>query len=502
MAYVAYKFRLVPSKDQARELRAQLETLRQVYNAALGYWSDFREETKVLDDKTGRFKYKSPTDSAIYKVFSSLRNAQIADKKAGGSGPFWLTNVSAVSVRDTCVRVKKSFDRFLSIMAGKIKIPKPRRPRKDGKPHGYPRFKPYDRLTSIPFENYNSGCVLRSKDGKSIKGDTGPDFPRRGCRLDLFGVGRVKVVTHRPIVGEIKTACVEREPDGKWHVVLVAKVPDVDVPQKEGPDVGIDVGLSYFLTTSDGEEVENPKYLKAELKALRRAQRSASRKKEAAKSSGRKFRECQNLKKSYHKLAVIHGKVKRKRKDHHYKTSNRLVRRYATVCVEKLNVLGMLRNGKLSRAIQDAGWSGFLGVLKQSSAKSGTKYVEVDAYGSSQVCPECWGAVKKTLSVRNHVCPHCGYRTSRDHAAARVILARGLNLDGPGRGPAGLNPTSDSASGAEDGCPTNCNSSPKPLLPSPRERSTSGAVNPSREKPTSRGKSRKPLPGQTLRKKE
>jgi len=152
-----------------------------------------------------------------------------------------------------------------------------------------------------------------------------------------------------------------------------------------------------------------------------------------AKKQKRKFRESKNLQKAFRDVGKLHVRIRQQRKEFHHRTAKSLVDRYATVCVESLNVQGMVRNDKLSRAIGDAGWSGFVTSLKQHAAKAGVSVVEVDPCGTSQTRPECGGEVRKELKVRVHDCPHCGYKTHRDHAAARVILARGTN--GAGRSP-------------------------------------------------------------------
>lgn len=406
MAHLAYKFRLNPNATQAKALAQQLETLRRVFNDAL-------QLSKDVYATTG----KSAKKGYLNKVVILSRNAQFDDLKEGRGGPKWLTQVAAVAIRDTCARVEVAFDNFFRRL-------------KTGGKAGFPRFKKYGRLRSIPFNNYASGCTLRGSDGKPLLAG----FPeaRKGCRLDLFGVGRVKVIVHRAVVGTIKTACVERDVDGKWYVVLVAQTADAAAPQKEGPAVGIDVGLEYFLTTSDGKHVENPRLLKGQLKTLRRFQRASSRKIEGAKKRKAKFRECKNLQKSFHKVARLHVRVRNLRKEHHHQVANCLVREYATICAEKLNIRGMVRNGKLSRAISDVAWGGFLILLKHKAQKAGARLVEVDASRTSQTCPECGAVAKKKLSQRTHRCP-CGYTVQRDHASARVILARGCpeNVAGP-----------------------------------------------------------------------
>ncbi len=414
VAYLAYKFRLYPNATQECALMQQLETLRQVYNACLGYWKDKYEFAKAEGVKS-----KSPSSTEIYRIFSSLRNLQIADQRDGGAGPHWLTHVSAVSMRDTCERVRIAFENFF------------RRVKQKAKKAGHPRFKKYGRLTSIPFACYeNRGCILRDSCGRNIKSNS--SISRSSYRLDLFGVGKIKIRLHRAMVGTIKTVCVQRDVDGKWYVVFTCQN-DAATPESSAlPPAGIDMGLERFLTASDGAHEPNPRLLKGELKNLRRLQRASSRKMEAAKKRNAKFRECKNLQKSFQKTARLHVRVRNQRKEHHYQVANRLVHKYGTICAENLNVQGMVRNGKLSRAIQDAGWSGFLTVLKRKAESAGVRFVEVDARYTSQTCPECGAVAKKKLSQRRHCCP-CGYEAHRDHAAARVILARGMIPDAAGQ---------------------------------------------------------------------
>ena len=220
---------------------------------------------------------------------------------------------------------------------------------------------------------------------------------------------------HRPIEGKIKTVTLKCEA-GNWYVVFSCKVDPIEVEASTNPPVGIDVGLESFLTTSDGEQQPNPRYQKTALPELRRAQRSLARKRKGGK----------NRRKSKRKVAKIHARVARLRREHHHQVALKLVRRYGLVAVESLNVQGMLKNDRLARSISDAGWSGFLLTLRHKAECAGVVYVEVDARGTSQQCSGCGAEVRKDLSVRRHDCPHCGISLHRDENAARKILARGL----------------------------------------------------------------------------
>jgi putative transposase len=174
--------------------------------------------------------------------------------------------------------------------------------------------------------------------------------------------------------------------------------------------------LESFLTTSEGQHEENPRYQQTALPELRRAQRSVSRKRKGG----------QNRRKSKRKLAKIHARVRRLRKEHHHQVALKLVRRSGLIAVESLNVQGMLKNGRLSRAISDAGWSGFLLTLRHKAECAGVAYVEVDARGTSQRCSRCGATVPKRLWERWHDCDSCGLALHRDENSAKEILRRGL----------------------------------------------------------------------------
>lgn len=393
MPHIAFKYRLYPTKAQATELHQQLETLRRVYNAAL-------VERKDAWELWGQ----NTTLGQQVKRFQVLRHLS-----EESDGPKWLARVAAVPVRDTLKQLDIAYKNFFRRL-------------KNGEKPGAVRFKAKGRFTSIPFDNYNSGLALVDAKGKAVLGDMADDSPTN-CKLKVFGVGKIKIRLHRPVKGKIKTARVIYDAN-RWFVVLTCEVPEIEVSESVNPPVGVDVGLEHFLTTSDGEHVPNPKYLNRELKTLRRAQRVVSRRK---KRSNRR-------KKAIRRVSELHYKVRNQRREHAYRVSNDLTGKYGVVCVESLNVQGMMRNDKLARHIADAGWSGFVNVLKHTAKKAGVRVVEVDPKGTSQTCPRCDGQVKKDLSVRVHDCPHCGYRAHRDHASAQVILRRGLG--GGGRPPA------------------------------------------------------------------
>src|SRR3990167_8521499 len=253
-----------------------------------------------------------------------------------------------------------------------------RRVKSGGKP-GYPRFKARNQFHSITFPSGGG-------DGARIIGN----------KLRLQHIGLVRINLHRLIEGTVKTINIKRELD-KWYVTAVCKFPLVPQIITCKPIIG----------------------------KLRISQRSLSRKKKGSNSREKQRRIVSKL---YLKISNV-------RKDAHHKIAVNLINRYGAFVVESLNVQGMVKNHRLARAVLDAGWASFLMILKNKAESAGLRYEEVSARYTSQICPECGKVKKKTLSERRHDCD-CGYSAHRDHAAARVILARGIQA---GTQPEGLN---------------------------------------------------------------
>ena len=371
----SFKFRLYPNVNQERELTIALETHRRLYNATLAErktaWKEEQRPVKWTD-QVKRFK------------------------DAQHSGHTFYSKLNNHSGNDTIRRVDRAFQAFFRRV-------------KAGQKPGYPRFRGHDRYDSMSYGTYPNGCKLIED------------------RLRVQHVGKIKTKVHRPVEGKIKTATLKREAD-KWYVVLSCDLGDVTVTPSVNPPVGIDVGLKAFLTTSEGEQFPNPRYLKTALPELRRKGRSVSRKKRGGK----------NRRKAVKQLAKVYTRVKNLRKEHHWQVANSLVRRYGTIAVESLNIRGMLGNDRLARSISDVAWGNFMLTLKSKAESAGVSVVNVNPRGTTQQCSGCGAMpdVPKTLRDRWHTCLACGLSLDRDENAARNILARGL----PARiGPVGVN---------------------------------------------------------------
>jgi putative transposase len=185
--------------------------------------------------------------------------------------------------------------------------------------------------------------------------------------------------------------------------------------------VGLDVGIKTFYTDSNDNSISNPKTLAKTEKKLIKEQRRLSR---MVKGSA-------NWNKQRIKVARIHEKNTNQRNDFLHKESTKLVKENQIICIEDLNVKGMVRNHKLAKSISDVSWSKFFDMLEYKSAFYGTEIIKVPRfYPSSQTCG-CCGYKNpniKNLSIREWTCPVCGTYHDRDGNAAKNILKMGLSL--------------------------------------------------------------------------
>ncbi|HEX4208529.1 MAG TPA: RNA-guided endonuclease TnpB family protein [Ktedonobacteraceae bacterium] len=167
-----------------------------------------------------------------------------------------------------------------------------------------------------------------------------------------------------------------------------------------------------FLAVSSGNPPPNPRFYCTSQKTLRRKQRQRCRRK---KGSTRRRKAARNV-------AKTHLKINRQRTDHHFKTAKRYAEQYQRIAVEDLQILNMVKNHHLSKSILDASWSAFLAILEDKAARAGQQVIRVHPRFTSQKCHQCGEIVQKTLSVRTHLCPFCGYGADRDVNAAKNIL--------------------------------------------------------------------------------
>lgn len=362
----AFRYLLYPNREQAEAMASLLNTHRHLYNSALA-------ERKAA--------YETQKRTVTYLE-------QSAHLKTSRKENPHLAQANFSSCRRTLKRLDRAFQAFFRrIKSGEKEIE--RTP-------GYPRFRGYGRFDSVEF-THGDGAKLTT-DGRAY----------------FQNVGAVKVKRHRPVEDKLKTVTFCRQA-GRWYVVFVCDVPDVDAEPSANPAVGLDLGLKSFFVTSDGEEVKPPKFYRQAQKKLRRVQRAVSRKRKGGR----------NRRKAVQHLARVHQHVGNQRKDWHHKTALSLVRRYGLVAHEDLNVQGIART-RLAKSTHDAGWSQFLGILTRKAESAAVTMVAVNPRNTTQTCSNCGclPAVSLQLSDRMYHCAFCGFQADRDFNAAKNILSR------------------------------------------------------------------------------
>ena len=276
--------------------------------------------------------------------------------------------------------------------------------------NGFPKFKSIRRFRSL----------------------TAPEVGRNGCKLfiekqqiSFIRLGRLRAVFDRPIVGKPKICTIKKMPSGKYYAFVVSDTKGVpNVYQRKSdtvPSVGVDPGISNFVTLSDGKYLPRPIFFRLEQKKLLRAHRKLSRKKFGSN----------NYEKARIRFAKIHEKISERRRDFHFKVAKELVTTYDTIYIEKLETSFMMKkktrkDKQQSKLVSDIALYSFFCILHHMANKYKSKIIDVDPYQTTQMCSRCGTIVQKGLEVRTHVCPVCGISIDRDLNAAINILHRGL----------------------------------------------------------------------------
>jgi putative transposase len=359
-----YKYRLYPKKSQITVLNQTLEQCRMVYNRILVLRNDaWEREQKRIG------YYESKKLLPIWKQeYPSLKN------------------VHSQVLQDVVLRVEKAYKSFFR----RVKL---------GETPGYPRFKQFGRYDSITYTQH-------------------PGFELNGQKLTLSKIGDIQVITHRVFSGEVKTCTIKRSHTGKWFAsILVETNENKDIYSNNKPHVGIDFGISNFLTLSTGQFIPNPRFFKTDETLLKRAQRKVS--KQIKGSSLRK--------RSVMTVSKIHERIANRREDLSNKISRDLVDNYSIIVFEDLNIKEMVQNKIYAKSIHDVAWNTLLKMTQNKAEDAGCCVILVPPYYTSQTCSMC-GFVHENnrKSQSEFLCLRCGHKEHADFNASKVILGLGL----------------------------------------------------------------------------
>ena len=265
---------------------------------------------------------------------------------------------------------------------------------KSGQKPGFPRFRARDRYDSFSF----------------------PLPVIKGNLLTIPSFGKLRLHLYRPLKGTPKETHIQKTVNG-WYASIVCDLGEAPPKTEIKTSTGIDVGLNTFAVFADGSEVENPRFFRKSEALLAERQRKLSRKRKGSTSRKRAKR----------LVAKTHLHTSNQRLDFARKLAKEVISKFDLVAIEDLNIKGMVRALNMAKSVNDAAWGLLAACLNFKAEEAGKTIVAVDPRGTSQRCSHCGETVKKTLSEREHRCPHCGLVLGRDHNAARNILSLGLS---------------------------------------------------------------------------
>lgn len=371
--------RLEPNNKQTTYFAKACGVARFAYNWALNEWQRQYQADKTYRDycTTNNLpiddsQLNKPSQGKLRKQLNAIKREQY---------PFML-EVTKCSPQMAIIQLGDAFNRFFK---GQAKYPKSRKKGKD------------DRFT--------------------LSND---QFRIDGQRIKIPNLGWVKMFEPLRFNGKILSAKVFKK-GGEWFVSVAVELAQVIQPKpKTGKSIGIDLGITDLLVLSNGMKIQAPKPLKTQLTKLRRLNKSLSRKQKGSN----------NREKAKTKLSRLHAKIGNIRSNSLHQITTYLVSEYDVLAIEDLNVSGMVKNRKLSRAISDLGFYEFKRQLIYKANQWGKAVKSVDRfYPSTKTCHYCGHKVDELpLSVRMWQCPSCHTQHDRDINASMNILANANNL--------------------------------------------------------------------------
>ena len=368
---------LTPNNTQATYFKKACGIARFAYNWALGQWQKQYEQDKLYRDEClakniaiDETKLHKPTQGKLRKQLNSIKRQQF---------PFML-EVTKCSPQLAIMQLGDAFKRFFKVESK------------------YPQFR--KKGVNDRFSLSNDQFKLKQVKDKPF--------------IQIPNLGLVRMREKLRFDGKILSAKVFTK-GGKWFVSVAVELSKTTKPlPKTNKSVGIDLGITELATLSDGTKIQAPKPLKNKLKKLQRLSKSLSRKQKGSN----------NREKAKTKLSRLHDNISNIRKDFLHKLTTDLVKKFDVICLENLNIKGMVQNRKLSRAISDLGFYEFKRQLIYKANQWGKAIKSVDRfYPSSKTCHHCQHKVDDLpLSVRYWQCPSCNTMHDRDVNASINIL--------------------------------------------------------------------------------
>ncbi len=373
---MAWEFKLEPTAEQVAEIERTLTVCRKVWNYALRERKDWISSRKSpVNACSLRQEYILSPGEPFPNYHVQAKRLTVAKKEVEE-----LRSVNAQMLQQVLRQLEVSWEAWLK------------------KRSGLPRFKNQNRMRSFLFPQMLKNCISDE-----------------GIKLPQLGFVRVRWSRGIPNLFKVKQARIVRKASG--YFVMLSLEADVNIPEVpfHGHPIGIDVGLEYFLSTSDGLQIKRPRFfdhLHCKLKLLQR--RIKTKKKGSS-----------NWKRLQGKIARVHQRIADTRKDWHFKLAHQLCGQANSIFVEDLD-FRIMAKGFLGKHTLDAGLGQFTNqILPWVCWKRDVFYGKVDPRRTSQECPDCGAEVKKDLSVRIHQCLNCGSTKPREIAAAQVICTRG-----------------------------------------------------------------------------
>ncbi|NEP04466.1 MULTISPECIES: RNA-guided endonuclease TnpB family protein [unclassified Okeania] len=372
-----FKYRIYPTRGQKYRLAKLFGCVRVVWNDSLACC---QEKYKIGE--------KKPVNSELQKQFiTSAKKTEYRE---------WLSEVSNIPLQQSLNDLNQAYQNFFKSTRGQRK----------GKPIKPPQFK-------------------RRKSRQTARFTKG-GFKVGQHKVYLAKIGKLKIVWSRELPGSPSSVTVIKDSANRYFLSFVVEIQPEILPQTDN-SVGIDLGIKTFATFSDGTKVDAPKPLKKRIKKLRKLSKSLSHKTKGSK----------RYEKARIRVAKFHAKLKDTRTDFLHKLSTEIIRENQTIVLEDLNVSGMVKNRKLSRAISDLGWRTFRTFLEGKAEKYGRDFRVISRWEpTSQICSNCgFKGGKLDLQVREWECLNCGAKHDRDeNAAINILVAGGQSETLNGRG--------------------------------------------------------------------